>query len=242
VKCERPAAPLWACRIAPAIQALLCARGAERDPARAELWRLLHAALYASLRAQAGRVAPVSREDLEDIASTKALELLLQAEGKLWSVEGYSPLEVTAFLARVARNGLVDLARRRGREAPPPEDADAWERAVTDAGPAESDPLERASTEEFFSAFKECVAALTPRARKVWMQRVVLDRPSREAAGALGLTVANVDVMAQRAREALTACMAAKGHRVAGLDPRMFVLLWAQSDPASWTGAETGTE
>jgi RNA polymerase sigma factor (sigma-70 family) len=234
-----PPAPLWAERIAPALSALRGAAPGARDAARAELWRLVHAGLFAALRAQAGRIAPVTREDLEDLASLKALELLEQAEGKVWSVDGHTPHDVAGFVARVARNGLVDLARRRGREAPPPESADLWDRAITDAGPSEADPLELASAEEFLSSLKECVKELSPRARKVWMQRVVLDRPSREAAGALGLSVANVDVMAQRAREALAACMLAKGHRVGALHPRAFVALWAEADPASWTGAET---
>jgi RNA polymerase sigma factor (sigma-70 family) len=237
--CPCPPGPIWAERIEPALEALRSAAPGARDGARAELWRLVHAALFATLRAQAGRIAPVSQEDLEDIASGKALELLQQAEGTEWSVAGRSPREVAGFVARVARNGLVDLARRRGREAPPPEDADAWDRAVTDAGNEVTDPLELTSAREFVSSLRDCVVGLTPRARKVWMQRVVLDRPSREAAGALGLSIANVDVMAQRARDALAACMAAKGHRVAALHPRAFVALWARSDPASWTGVET---
>src|SRR5215510_6160439 len=126
MECARPAAPLWAERVDPAIRALGCAAVGARDAARAELWRLLHAGLFAALRAQAGCVCATSREDLEDIASGKALELLQQAEGRLWSVAGRTPHEVAGFVARVARNGLVDLARRRGREAPPPEDASAW--------------------------------------------------------------------------------------------------------------------
>jgi RNA polymerase sigma factor (sigma-70 family) len=240
--CPRPPAPLWAERIEPALEALLGAGPGARDGARAEVWRLVHAGLFAALRAQAGRIAPVSREDLEDIASGKALELLQQAEGREWNVAGRSPREVAGFVARVARNGLVDLARRRAREAPPPEDAEAWDRAVSDAGANEADPLELASAGEFLTRLKECVAGLTPRARKVWMQRVVLDRPSRETAGALGLSIANVDVAAQRARDALATCMAAKGHRVAALHPRAFVALWARSDPTSWIGVEAEAE
>jgi len=231
-------APQWACHIEPAILALQRVGPEGRNAARAELWRLLHAALFAAARAQAGRVAPVSREDLEDIASGKALELLQQAEGKGWRIEGRAPHEVAGFVARVARNGLVDLARRRGREAPPPADPERWQAAVSDGVSVEAGPLELTIAEEFLVGLKTCVAALTIRSRRVWMQRVVLERPSREVAGSLGLSVANVDVTAQRAREALTECMAAKGHTVAGIDARAFVTLWAGADPASWTGVE----
>jgi RNA polymerase sigma factor (sigma-70 family) len=222
----------------PAILALQCAGPEGRNAARAELWRLLHAALFAAARAQAGRVAPVSREDLEDIASGKALELLQQAEGKGWRIEGRAPHEVAGFVARVARNGLVDLARRRGREVLPPADSEAWQLTVSEGVADEAGPLEITIAEEFLVGLKSCVAGLTPRSRRVWMQRVVLERPSREVAGALGLSVANVDVMAQRAREALTLCMAEKGHTVSGIHARAFVTLWAAADPGSWTGVE----
>jgi RNA polymerase sigma factor (sigma-70 family) len=231
-----PLAPRWAQHIEPAILALQQAAPDGRNAARAELWQLLHAALFAAARAQAGRVAPVSREDLEDIASGKALELLQQAEGKGWRIEGRAPQEVAGFVARVARNGLVDLARRRGREVPPPAGDEGWEVAAS-AG-AEAGPLELTIAEEFLLGLKSCVEGLASRARRVWMQRVLLERPSREVAGALGLSVANVDVMAQRARAALTACMAAKGHTVSGVDARAFVSVWASADPASWTGVE----
>src|SRR5262249_35917564 len=82
-------------------------------------------------------VGPVSREDLEDLASGKALELLQHGEGKRWSTAGHGPREVAGFVARVARNGLIDLARRRGREAPPPEDAAGWERAFAEPAAGE---------------------------------------------------------------------------------------------------------
>src|SRR5262245_53687590 len=124
--------PHWASRLGPLVDALAGADPEARQRHRGELWPVLHAALFGALRAQAGRIAPVSQEDLEDLASGKALELLEQAEGRRWETQGREPREMSGFLWRVARNALVDLARRRGREAPPPEDAEAWDRALSD--------------------------------------------------------------------------------------------------------------
>lgn len=232
------AAPLWATQLLDALAGL---QTSATSAARARVWRLLHAALFAALRSQAGRIAPVSREDLEDVASAKALELLQQAEEQRWRAEGRSAPEVAGFVRRVARNGLVDLARRRGRECPPPEDASGWDDILTDPPDGREDPTDLAAAREFVRALRACVEALAPRARSVWYRSAVLERPSRETADALGLQVGNVDVIAQRARRSLVDCMARKGHRTAEVSPRAFVLLWSQCEPASWIEPAAGS-
>lgn len=217
-----PAAPAWAAQVACAVHRLQSALPAEAEAARARLWTLLHASLFASLRAQACRIARFSREDLEDLASAKALELLRQAESRKWSTEGRHAGEVGGFLLRVARNGLVDLARSRSREAVNGE-APGDEMAETTL----DDPSDVAATREFVATLERCVGELQPRAREVWYRAAVLERPSRETAAALGLTVGNVDVIAQRTRAALVQCMAQSGHRSSEVSPRAFVRLWA---------------
>lgn len=221
-----PATPLWAARIRPLVAELQSARGGPRQQLRGELWRLLHAALYAALRAQARRVVPVSAEDLEDLAAAKALELLEQAEGNRWELAGRAPHEVMGYLWRVARNALVDLARRRGREVPPPVDAAAWDAALESHSGREAGPLEMTVAQEFVSELGDCLAALSPRARCVWTWRALLELPSREIARRLGLKAPHVDVLAQRAREAIARCMSGKGHAVGDVHPQAFVLLW----------------
>ena len=59
----------WPSRLADAATALRVAVPPSRNGARAALWPVLHAALFAALRSQAGRIAPVSQEDLEDLAA-----------------------------------------------------------------------------------------------------------------------------------------------------------------------------
>ncbi len=209
--------------------AATCLRGAPaagRERARARLWPLLHAALFASLRAQAGRIGPVSAEDLEDLASQKALELLVRAEEGTWDPGGRAGHEVAGYVARVARHALVDLARRRGRETAGPDDPEAWEEALVEHVAQPPGPEEQAAAREFAEALQACVERLTARARRAWFGRVYLERPSRELAGALGVRPSHVDVIVQRARLALRTCMEARGHRDADPRPGTFVALW----------------
>ena len=217
---------LWPGRVFAAVLALRAAQEGSRDPARAELWRLLHASLFAALRSQAGRVAPISAEDIEDLASQKALELLLRAEGGMWEVAGRTVDEVAGYISRVARHALVDLARRRGRECPGPEDLEGWGLALSDRVEGPEGPEDRLAAREFAHALRECVELLAPRAQQAWFRRVFLERPSREIAMSLGLTPAHVDVVVQRARAALRDCMHHKGHGEVALRPGAFVELW----------------
>ena len=232
-----PDVPAWAHALREAVPALRRARGRAREAPRARLWQLLHAALFASLRSQAGRVAPVSQEDLEDLASAKSSELMARTEAGVWDPVPHPPHEVAGFIRSVARNGLVDLARRRARECPPPEDEEMWDMAVADRLPQPPGPEDWASAREFVIALEGCVRALMPRSREVWFLRACLERSSREIATVTGLTAANVDVIVMRARQALSECMIARGHQTAEVRPGAFAALWSESSVrAEWTG------
>lgn len=223
-----PPPPRWPAALATALCALRSAPIAQREPPRARLWPLVHAALYASLRAQAGRIAPTAAEDLEDLASQKALELMVRAEEGAWDPGGRADHEVAGYVSRVARHALVDLARRRGRECPAPDDAALWDLALASRGSDPARPEDMAAAREFAGALRGCVQALAPRTRHAWFARVYLERPSREIAATLGVSAAHVDVIVQRARSALRACMEGRGHRDAEARPGCFVELWRQ--------------
>jgi RNA polymerase sigma-70 factor (ECF subfamily) len=233
--------PRWPSRLADAAVRLRDSTCPCREHERAALWPLLHAALFASLRAQAGRIAWVNTEDLEDLASQKSLELLLRTEEGAWDPKGRSDHEVAGYVARVARHALVDLARRRGRECAAPEDSEAWAQARWEQAGEPARPEDRLVAREFACALHSCVEALAPRARQAWFRRVFLERPSREIAASLGLTAPHVDVVVQRARIALKRCMEAKGHREEPVRPGVFVELWARfsSEPAMARVEET---
>jgi RNA polymerase sigma factor (sigma-70 family) len=227
--------PAWAHALRDGVAALRSARGSAREAPRARLWRLLHASLFASLRSQAGRIAPVSQEDLEDLASVKSSELMARAEAGVWDPVPHPPHEVAGFIRNVARNGLVDLARRRARECPPPEDEEMWDMAIADRLPQAPGPEDWACAREFVVALEHCVHGLTPRAREVWFLRACLERPSREIAALTGVTVANVDVIVMRARQALGECMSARGHQSTEVRPGAFAALWSESPlRAAW--------
>lgn len=224
-----PPGPRWADQL-PLLLARL--RHERSDAARSALWRVVHAGLYAGLRAQAGAIVAVTPEDLEDLASAKALELLQQAEGSRWGEAGRTPSELSGYVWRVARNALVDLARQRGREAPLPEDESAWDRVFADRAGEEAGPVDWTATQEFVTALERCVARLAPRARTAWWLRAGLERPSREIAARLGVASAHVDVIVQRARAALSDCMSVAGHSQVDVHAQAFVLLWSRLEDA----------
>jgi RNA polymerase sigma factor (sigma-70 family) len=237
VTASLPGGPSWAEALLDAFRVVRSAPDGSREASRARLWRLLHAALFASLRAQAGRIAPLSQEDLEDLASVKSSELMTRAESGVWDPIPHPPHEMAGFIRRVARNGLVDLARRRMRECPPPDDEEMWDMAISDRLPPVPGPEDWASAREFVSALENCVRGLTPRAREVWFLRACLERPTREIAAVTRLSAANVDVIVMRARNALAECMRARGHGTVEGGAGAFAALWSESRlQEAWTG------
>ncbi|MFN8589169.1 MAG: sigma-70 family RNA polymerase sigma factor [Candidatus Eisenbacteria bacterium] len=235
-----PSRDRWPAQLAAAVADARAARASQRQRTRATLWTLLHASLFASLRAQAGRVTAVSQEDLEDLASQKALELLLRAEEGAWDPEGRAEHEIAGYVARVARHALVDLARRRGRECPPPEDEERWAVAIAAHTGERAGPEDLLAAREFVRALRACLEALAPRARSAWFRRVWLERPSREIGVRLGVNAAHVDVIVQRARTTLRTCMGGKGQPEPELRPGAFVDVWAwlSAEPAATEGSD----
>lgn len=222
---QSPTPPSWPLELASACKALRDAAAGGRDGARARFWQVLHASLFAAARAQARRVPAASAEDLEDLASAKSLELLARAENGAWDPSGRPPHEIAGFVARVARNGLVDLARRRGHEVPPRNDEDAWDAPLEDASPG---PDETIAAREFVAALQGCVAGLSPRSRQVWFRRAFHGVASRDLAALTGLRADHVDVIVSRARVALRACMETKGFCSEDVRPGAFAALWPE--------------
>ena len=218
-----PVPPAWPLELAAACTELRNAAGDRRDAPRGRLWRVLHASLFAAARSQARRVMAASAEDLEDIASAKALELLGRAEEGAWDPSGRPSHEIAGFVSRVARNGLIDLARRRGHEAPASSDEGAWDAPLEDTS---ATPDEALAAREFVTALAACVGTLAPRSRQVWFRRVFHGVASRELASLTGLQAAHVDVIVSRARAALRGCMEAKGFCSDDVRPGAFAALW----------------
>jgi RNA polymerase sigma factor (sigma-70 family) len=162
---------------------------------------------------------------VEHLASEKALDLVRRLESGAWDLEGRDPGEVTGFLSTVARNGLVDLFRERGRHVEHEEheiEPAAGSAAAPELPPV---PLERKA---FARSLRDCASRLTARDRTVWFFRVFYDLRSREIAQhpEVRLKPAHVDVILQRCRKAVGECMSRKGHEPGELPPGTFAELW----------------
>lgn len=205
-----------------------------RPDLRAELWVVLHAALMRFLRANAGS-GRVTREDLEDLAAAKALELLVRAESGAWNPEGRSADEVVGYLSTVARHGLIDYGRRAGREIGIEALADRSLDPAERIRPTAPDPESGVEAAEFARALRECFETLEPRQRRVWLFRAYYEMSSREigAHPAVGIRAAHVDVVAQRARQAIRDCMNGKGHDPGDAPAGAFVQLWESLEALS---------
>lgn len=219
-----------------------------RDSARAEAWLLVREALLRYIRCYASRFRAAGPEDIEDLASAKALELLTRAESGEWNPDGRHPGELAGYLAAVARNGLARLAEHRRREpafGSPSEDGDAMEFETEDR----RSPAPHTATEahEFVETLRRCVEALQPRARRVWFFRAFFEMTSRDIAShpQVGISPAHVDVVVQRARDALRHCLGSKGLAPRDYPAGTFSLLWESlgtmaEDVPSPTGASDG--
>lgn len=228
-----PAPAHWPLEVARLRESIAAATLAcERDAARGSLWRLLFEALMRYLRLHSRHARGVSPADLEDIASEKALEILARAESGAWDLAGRSSAEISGYISRVARNGWIDLVHRVSREVRAPEGGDpdqAPEGILLRAAGSSPGPEECAESAELTLALRDCVERLPARERRVWFFRAFYDMSSREIAAhpRVGLNAAHVDVVAQRARQALRDCLERKGHAAGAAPAGAFVQLWA---------------
>jgi len=203
------------------------------DAARAEAWELLNFSISKYLRIHSTRLGAVSREDFEDIAAEKSLDLLRKVESGAWDLSHRPAADIRGFLSKVARNGLVDALREAGRRVEPAdEDRPEWEIGVTGEEitmSATEAPDIRVEQKEFAGALRRCAENLNPRSRLVWFFRVFLSLSSKEIAAhpEVRLKVTHVDVLLQRAREGIRECMKTRGFDPQDMPPGVFVELWA---------------
>lgn len=207
-------------------------RGRAPEPStRAMLWNLLRDSLHSMLRHESKSFPGTRLPDLEDLASAKALDLLLRAERGEWSPEGRTNGEVVNYLRATARHALSRHAETRSRALPldgatsvPEEWADSLEDRAPSAARA-SDPVE---AREFTDALLDCLSTTPPRARFAWYLRAVHEMASRDIAAhpKVAATVANVDVILMRVRAHLKDCLARKDFEPGPLPSGVFTLLW----------------
>jgi RNA polymerase sigma-70 factor (ECF subfamily) len=102
------------------------------------------------------------------------------------------------FLVAIARNLLVDLARKRGRELPLEELGEAWD-------PPASREEEPYADETTMSMVREYLSSLPAELRGVHEQRYVRGVSQEEAAQALGCSRQQLRTLEKRLRDGLAA-------------------------------------
>jgi DNA-directed RNA polymerase specialized sigma24 family protein len=226
---KAPRAPLWPGRIREL--AARCRQpldALEKERLVAELWKLIGLALHKYVLLQTGRLGRLTADDIADVTSEKALELLRRLDGRQWDPTQSTDAQLCSFIAAVARHGVVDLLRRRRREAR----AASWFRWK-----AESQPVEPESSIDacrYARAVVDCAARLTARARWAWALRSFGGLPAADIARhpAIRSTTAGVDVMLSRSRRHLRECLESRNLDPACPPPGTFVALWEMLDRA----------
>lgn len=230
--------PQWPLRLTTLIEIIQAGRSPRmRDPARGQVWHLLNAVISKYIRVHMSTFGRVSREEIEDAASQKSLELLSKIERGSWNTKGHSAAQITSFLSSVARNGLIDALRRVGRFVDLEEQGDEGGRRSMStqqqldrlARPVhEETPLLSVERQEFVQALLQCVGQLNENCRTAWFLRVFCGLSSKEISvhPEIRRKASHVDVMMQRTRAAIGSCMAGKGQRENDLPPGTFFELW----------------
>ena len=196
----------------------------------AEIWVLLNLALQKYARRHAHLSGPLSADDISEIASEKAADLVRRLDSKSWDPSGFTSAQLCALLSTIARNGVVDLRRVRRREVSTPEGFDVPLSSRTWGGRAgdEQSPESGVDGASYAQAIAECAAGLSARARRAWYLRVLYEIGSAEIERdpAVATTPAGVDAMLARCREQMRACLASKGFGAGPFPPGTFVRLW----------------
>lgn len=228
---EEPA--VWPGRVRElAERSRLAVEGPSRESLLAELWSLLGLALHKYVRLQTARLGRLSADDMADITADKALDLIRRLEAGRWDPAAGSDAQLCAFLASVARHGVIDLLRRRRREALAGTGLDR----VLPETPVDERPLFElewsVDARRYARAIVECAARLTARARLAWLLRVFGGLRAAQIAKHPGIlsSTGGVDVMLSRSRRWLRECLASKRIEPLHLPPGTFVELWSLID------------
>lgn len=194
-----------------------------------EIWIILAQVLQRSIEAQRSMCSGLTVEDVEDLTSEKALDLVQRLETGKWWIGERTASEVAGFLATVARNAVLDLVRRHHRkghvaEATIETSADCLVEETLD-GEMPDAALER---EEFIDALRSCATLLQPRVRRIWFLRVFYSMATKQIAShpEVQIKPARVDELLFEARQTIRRCMESKGQKLRQLPTGTFFAIW----------------
>jgi RNA polymerase sigma factor (sigma-70 family) len=149
------------------------------------------------IASRAIHVEGVPAAELADLVQETFLRAF--AEGARKSYDGqrdYAP-----FLTTIARNLMIDRARKRGREIPLEALGEDWEQLLPPEAPEEAAPW---MSEALGAAVKDFVGQLRPDLRGVHEQRFVKCVSQEQAARELGLSRQQLRTLEKRLLEALS--------------------------------------
>ena len=197
--------------------------------ARERLWVLLVMVLRRRIRAESRRLGPIDDDDLADLASEKALELIHRIDAGEWEPDSMPEEKIVGYVSSAARYGLIDTLRRSERRATDlePDIESVAAGAGVDSSGVEP-PHVAAERAAFVDAIVSCAGNLTTTHRTIWLFRVFLDMPSKAIAAhpAVGLKPGHIDVILGRCRDRLRTCVQSAGYDVGHAPPGTFAALW----------------
>ena len=218
---------VWPERLIELATEFVRSEGFRQESARTQLWLLLNTVLFYRIRRESLRIGILTLEDLQDLSSEKSLELMSRLQDGRWRIDATAPEKTISFITTVARNSVIDLQRRKKPGAPLYEGEEAM-----DFTPPQREPHIQPDTlpekREFVSAIVDCASVLKDLHRRIWLFRVLLEMSAKDIAQHpdVGLESGHVDVILQRARDKVKACMVKKGFDTNQLPPGVFSGLW----------------
>src|SRR5262245_20112360 len=142
------------------------------------MWRIVHVVLLRYARGHARRMGRLSSEDILDVVSEKASDLIARLDLKQWDPGASTPAPLRSFLSTTARNGVVDALRSGRREVLVGDDLEPRGGRGVESATQE----DAVSVDEFVRALLGCLDILSTRARRAWFLRVFYDFTSAEIA------------------------------------------------------------
>jgi DNA-directed RNA polymerase specialized sigma24 family protein len=81
---------------------------------------------------------------------------------------------------------------------------------------------------EFIASLRDCLRQVQPRARRIWFLRVFYEMSTRAIAQhpTVMLRIGHIDVIMQRTRDSIRACMHSKGFEPGDMPAGTFTALW----------------
>jgi RNA polymerase sigma-70 factor (ECF subfamily) len=178
------------------LELLAAFRSGQRHALEAVYWEYIDAVEKLAKRELLCMLPRSARQDLPDLVQ----EIFVRAFSERARL-GYDGLrEYGPYLLTIARNTIVDWARRRGREVPrnePPEES-----------VMEEPPFADDATLRVVQAY---LATLSPELAAVHEQRYVFARSQAETAAALGISRQQLRTKEKRLRDGLAQALSAAG-------------------------------